>query len=316
MNEDLEKLEKFFKYNMDVKKSMSFCAYNSADSYNEEYRSMYADKLFDELMSIKVSILKIAELYLDEKWIEYFKKLFNKYRDELINCGTDYKKLVDFYQNRISYMSPELVKKTRTEYIGYYMFNPGFSLLESCTTINEILHVLHTCIVNDEHTYSKIPMIDAKGKNEEIVGAENNIRFRGVDFPEARGVFEALPLNLDSGVADLIAFKDKMIFMARDLGHALTVEVDLEKDGNCVVRYFIPKICNYEMVRKLKGITPPKDGDRFAVGVFHVSKEELPQAFTNLVVNVPTDLHMFIPGGLCYRPDDPYMAPIIEQMKK
>lgn len=308
MNEDLEKLEKFFKYNMDIKTSMSTCAYNETDAYNDEYRSIYADRLFDELMSIKFSILKIAELYLDKSWIDYFKKLFNSLKEELINCGTDYNKLVQFYQNRISNKSPELVNKTRTEYIGYYMLNPGFSLLSSCTTINEILHVLHTCIVNDEHTYSRIPMIECKGFNEEIVNAINNIRYRGIDYPVARSVYEAIPNNLDSGYVDLISFKNKIMFMACDLGHALTVEVDFEENDKCVVRYFIPKICNYDMVSKLKGVTPPKEGSRFAVGVFETNVKELPLDFCNLITNVPTDMHMFIPGGTCYRPDDPYMS--------
>lgn len=81
--------------------------------------------------------------------------------------------------------------------------------------------------------------------------------------------------------------------------HALFIEIDIEGD-KCMVKYFIPKVCNYVMVNELNGITPVKNGDDYAVGQFEVYTENLASEIVNLILNVPTDEHMFIEGGIKY----------------
>ena len=43
--------------------------------------------------------------------------------------------------------------------------------------------------------------------------------------------------------------------MARDLGHALTIEIEIE-NTKAHVSYFILKVCNIDMINNLKRITP------------------------------------------------------------
>lgn len=66
--------------------------------------------------------------------------------------------------------------------------------------------------------------------------------------------------------------EDRTLMMIRDRGHALTIDIDsLEKD-NVVVNYFVPKICNKEMVKALPGINPSSITKNGAVGTFDLKK--------------------------------------------
>ena len=43
-------------------------------------------------------------------------------------------------------------------------------------------------------------------------------------------------------------------------------EVLLFGKDNVIVKYYIPKVCNYMMVNKLRGITPVYEDSKYAVG--------------------------------------------------
>ena len=87
--------------------------------------------------------------------------------------------------------------------------------------------------------------------------------------------------------------------MIRDLGHALTIEIDIE-DNKCMIRYFIPKICNIDMINSLKGVKKVKKGDNYTVGMFECTLEKLPFELVDFISKVPTDMDMYKEGGIFY----------------
>lgn len=85
--------------------------------------------------------------------------------------------------------------------------------------------------------------------------------------------------------------EDRTLMMIRDRGHALTIDIDsLEKD-NVVVNYFVPKICNKEMVKALPGINPSSITKNGAVGTFDLKKGDIKKIF-DFIGKVPTDMDM------------------------
>ena len=56
-------------------------------------------------------------------------------------------------------------------------------------------------------------------------------------------VFNSIPFALSSDYVEIMSISDDMaILMIRDVGHALSIEIEKEND-RLFVRYFIPKIC-------------------------------------------------------------------------
>ena len=51
--------------------------------------------------------------------------------------------------------------------------------------------------------------------------------------------------------------------MVRDLGHALSVDIDISKDDEIIVKYFVPKICNMDMIQALPGINKKSITEQF-----------------------------------------------------
>lgn len=310
MKEDLEKLEKFFKYNLVIKEKLYNCAPNESYRYNEEAMIQYSDRLYDTLDEIRYYMMNVIKDYMSDESVSYFNRFFNTLRTELINCGTDYNKLKHFYTTRMSDMSVELVDETRKEIVGYYMMSSGMGLARKAKTINELLHVMHCAIINNEGTYSSIPVVESREFKE-----GHDLHYRGVMSPEGKVIFDSIPNDVDSYLVDFVAFDKKVIIMARDLGHALTVEVDFEGKDKCMVRYFIPKVCNYVMVNQLKGVTKVEFGAPYAVGSFESDLTQIMSDLPTFLRGVPTDEHMFIPGGSIYRQNQGEAIKIYESLR-
>lgn len=295
MEDKLGKLKKFFDYNMKIKKVLYDSSSNKyMDGYDTSYSVDYADKIYNAFEDIEYYMTTIANLFLSDDCQKYVKALFTVYKEELFKCGSDFNKLRKFYENCFSHINPMLANEVRETCVGYYMFNSGFSLVKKAKTINEVLHVMHAAIVNDESTYGNIPLVARKeneeGKYIDLVGVQNDI---------AQEIFDSFPTEIFSDRVNIMSFGNKILLMVRDLGHALSIEIDIE-NSECVVKYFIPKVCNYLMVNKLKGVTPVRIDSKYAVGEFVVPTDELADVISNFVLGVPTDDHMFIQGGKFY----------------
>ncbi len=298
MQENLEKIKKFFKYNMNIKNILFNTKPQETDKYNKETLIKYSDKLFQAINDIEYYINVMLE---DFNFLDADKTYFNNYikalKNELIKCGYDFNKLSTFYTTCFTNMSEELVNKVGNQIKGASMYS--YVDLKEAKSLNEMLHIVHQTIINNENNFRNLPVISRKQNNE-----GNNITLYGEDTTISRVVFNSIPVSISTDFVEIMSIDEtKVNLMIRDIGHALSIEIEQE-DDKCIIKYFIPKICNIDMVNNLKGVNKVKKGDNYTVGVFETTLEKLPFELSNLILGVPTDIDMFKEGGVYYNEDD------------
>lgn len=239
-NEKIIKLQHFFSVDTKIKKEIYDIAPQSLNGYIDETSiSEYTDKLNDSLIYI-LSELKCVALDVFGKESSIFNKVCYLEQDIKTNfysCGFDIEKLKSFYQKYISNMEPSFIDDVKRSYIGYYFGGGGVSPLKKASTINEILHLMHSRIINNEGLLQSIPLLNEKDNQH-----NNTISLRGIRNPMFEQLFMMFPTDLDCGITDMVIINEKtLIMMVRDRGHALSIEVTLNKD-NARIEYFIPKI--------------------------------------------------------------------------
>ena len=107
-------------------------------------------------------------------------------------------------------------------------------------------------------------------------------------------IFKMFPNDLDCGWTDMVAINDrKLIIMVRDRGHALTIEVTLN-NNIARIEYFIPKLCNIEMINNLPGVNKVNKNSIGATGVIETPINTLPGVLFDFISKVPTDYDMVI----------------------
>lgn len=287
-NEKIIKLQHFFSVDTKIKKEIYDIAPQSLNGYIDETSiSEYTDKLNDSLIYI-LSELKCVALDVFGKESSIFNKVCYLEQDIKTNfysCGFDIEKLKSFYQKYISNMEPSFIDDVKRSYIGYYFGGGGVSPLKKASTINEILHLMHSRIINNEGLLKSIPLLNEKDNQH-----NNTISLRGIRNPMFEQLFMMFPTDLDCGITDMVIINEKtLIMMVRDRGHALSIEVTLNKD-NARIEYFIPKICNVEMVNKIPGVNKVNDDSIGTTGTIEVEIKDLPTALFNFISMVPTDM--------------------------
>lgn len=287
-NEKIIKLQHFFSVDTKIKKEIYDIAPQSLNGYIDETSiSEYTDKLNDSLIYI-LSELKCVALDVFGKESSIFNKVCYLEQDIKTNfysCGFDIEKLKSFYQKYISNMEPSFIDDVKRSYIGYYFGGGGVSPLKKASTINEILHLMHSRIINNEGLLKSIPLLNEKDNQH-----NNTISLRGIRNPMFEQLFMMFPTDLDCGITDMVIINEKtLIMMVRDRGHALSIEVTLNKD-NARIEYFIPKICNVEMVNKIPGVNKVNDDSIGTTGTIEVEVKNLPTALFNFISMVPTDM--------------------------
>ena len=287
-NEKIIKLQHFFSVDTKIKKEIYDIAPQSLNGYIDETSiSEYTDKLNDSLIYI-LSELKCVALDVFGKESSIFNKvcyLEQNIKTNFYSCGFDIEKLKSFYQKYISNMEPSFIDDVKRSYIGYYFGGGGVSPLKKASTINEILHLMHSRIINNEGLLKSIPLLNEKDNQH-----NNTISLRGIRNPMFEQLFMMFPTDLDCGITDMVIINEKtLIMMVRDRGHALSIEVTLNKD-NARIEYFIPKICNVEMVNKIPGVNKVNDDSIGTTGTIEVEIKDLPTALFNFISMVPTDM--------------------------
>lgn len=287
-NEKIIKLQHFFSVDTKIKKEIYDIAPQSLNGYIDETSiSEYTDKLNDSLIYI-LSELKCVALDVFGKESSIFNKVCYLEQDIKTNfysCGFDIEKLKSFYQKYISNMEPSFIDDVKRSYIGYYFGGGGVSPLKKASTINEILHLMHSRIINNEGLLQSIPLLNEKDNQH-----NNTISLRGIRNPMFEQLFMMFPTDLDCGITDMVIINEKtLIMMVRDRGNALSIEVTLNKD-NARIEYFIPKICNVEMVNKIPGVNKVNDDSIGTTGTIEVEVKDLPTALFNFISMVPTDM--------------------------
>lgn len=298
MNENYEKLDKFFKIDLKIKDLILKTKPNEK-IYDTSGAIKYVDNLIKELDTIKDYFFWIIDTYNMTPYLkDVINNSFNEYNEKLLNSNYDYDKLTRIYQECILKMTVGLEKELQKNLFGYNINRKEVKSFEKCKTINDYLHAFHFYIVNNEKIFHSMPIIDRKiNKDDEpiiLFGKENDL---------SRDLFNKYPVELGTGEVDILSFDDHLLMMIRDVGHALSVDSTIEND-NIRVSYFVPKSCNIEKVNKLKGVTKldPLTSDMFSPtnGEFVCKKEDFTSEMIDFISNVPTDIDAFSKSNFMY----------------
>lgn len=293
MNEKIIKLQHFFETDLRIKKGMYNLAPASIKYLDENSIQKYTDEL-DELIMYMFTEFKCISVDIFGKESNVLDRIYyleNVTKNNFYSCGFDIEKLKKLYNNCISNMKQEFINSVKDECVGYSFC--GTNSIEQATSTNEVLHFIHSYIVNNENILQAMPLI--KEKNNEYIYP---ITLRGVNVPKFNQLFEEFPSNMDVGWTDMVAINEKkLIMMVRDRGHALSIEVSLNGDI-ARIEYFIPKLCNIEMINKLPGVNKVNSDSIGATGVIEVAINDLSSTLFNFISKVPTDSDMTVEYGM------------------
>ena len=278
---EIKKLKLFFKYDLEVKRILNEIVPLEQYAYNNDSVIKYNELLFKAFKSFKFYFSKMVKL-LNYNNIEQKNliNLLNKIEEKLICCSMNFYEMSKFYNENFSGMRKELVDYVRENCIGYTI-NRNVSL-DKAETINELLHIIHQTVVNDEKIY-KQNLLEQKINDEGFL-----ISLYGEENKMAKNIFVNYPKEMSCGETDILALDDLILLMIRDRGHALSIEIE-KVNNKYFVNYFIPKICNIDMVNNLKGVRKVTTESKYATGVLACSEEELISSLIDLISHVPMD---------------------------
>lgn len=289
--EKTDKIERFFAADMCVKKDMHSLVPTDADLYTMDAMVEYMDMLYRGLKDLRTEFKFMGRnIDLGKDTLGKMDAFFKGLIDESVNLRYDSSTIKRFFNDKISYMREEFVKDVKMNFAGYTSFASVDSYFGNCTTVNEVLHLLHMYVSNNEEILHSLNVIDSR----DIAGY--SLTLYGKPSPDTKEIFDSFPSNTGSGDTDLIGLPsvNKSLMMIRDKGHALSIEITYEEE-NAVVEYFIPKLCNIDMVNALPGVIKVNEDTPINVGTtgrFVVSKKELPLMLGDFVSKVPTDADM------------------------
>lgn len=281
-------LKNFLRDDIKIKELILKLAPTYLDDYNEESRIEYTDRLNKGLKELELMLSDTVDEFDFGKEIkDAIKRHFIEQREALLNSNYEYGRIKDIYNNKFSSMNEKFVETVKEECVAYARNDTKTlqKMINKSNTINELLHVMHSHILNNEEIMQSMPIL-AKKENS----INEPITLYGEETKTAKKIFDEFPLELDCGITDIISMDGKILMMIRDRGHALTIEIDKLKDGNSQIKYFIPKLCNRSMIEKLPGIG--KISKNCAIGIFDIIEEDLPEKLYDFIEKVPTDADM------------------------
>ena len=284
-------LEKFFMLDVKIKKLMSTLAPNPECAYSIRETMRYGEKFYTTIVGIEDDFYTMMEaIQIGNPDRDYVKDLFKKIKKEVITCNYKFERLKQCYQNRVSDMSEEIIEGAKDDLKGYYMFSDRSGLVAKCKTINELLHVFHSYVMNTEHILQGIP-----ATHEKKIDDTYTLALRGNDSSMALEIFNSFPSRTSCGDTDIVSLpkNNKVIMMIRDKCHALTIEITKE-EGAIWVNYFIPKVCNLQMVNALPGVRKIDETATTTTGTFVTDEEHFSESLFDFIKKVPTDSDMVI----------------------
>lgn len=292
--ENYEKLKKFITKDYKIKKEMiDLRPPLDTDAISHDAIVKYTDNAYDSLRFIIRELKNMSAMYDDnnQTFSKKLEELSKIWINEFIKCKTDINKLRAFYKAVVTDMDIEVIDDVGRNCVGYVPhFIPPYAIKKS-NTINEMLHIIHSFVMNNEKILKSLNVVKRKVLSNEypvtIYGEVNDI---------SMNLFKDFPDELDVGWTDIISFGDigKVFMMVRDRGHALTIEIDYNEE-DVLVNYFIPKICNAQMTNRLPGIRKVRENadplDQTS-GRFVTSKENLSSDIYHFIKMVPMDVNI------------------------
>ena len=285
--QDAEKIERFKKFvaffekDASIKKELVELAPRPEEAYGDGVVD-YSDRLYKGFQNISADMLAIMKDYYPSETLE----------DRLDDIGKDISsssmdKLSEVYRRDFTDMSEDFNKKVRKAAIGYFCwFNP-YALDGEAKSINEMLHLIHSSIVNNEGILQSLPVLTQSEDGKHFVygtpDSKNEV---------ALGIFDGV--KGDGFATDIVAVNtDRTLMMVRDRGHALTVDIRRDNNGSYIVEYFVPKICNAKKVNLLPGVRKINEDaeiNAFTTGLFGIDDEsEVVPKVLEFLNGVPTD---------------------------
>jgi hypothetical protein len=284
-------LQHFFTVDLKIKQEMYNVAPQTENGYLDENSIVaYTNRLNDALIYIFSELKCISkDVITFGTESSFFRKLIsfeNEVMTNFYNCGLDINKLKNFYEKYISNMNVDFLNLTKDELVGYILVR-GTDSVSMISSINEMLHYIHSYIVNNEAILKAVPLIGQKTNIN-----EDPVSLRGNRSPIFENLFIQFPFDSNAGITDMVIINEKkLIMMVRDLGHALTIEITLN-NNNARIEYFIPKLCNIDMINNLPGVNKVNENSIGATGVIETSIDLLPQTLFSFMAKVPTDSDM------------------------
>lgn len=291
MEVDMVKLQHFFEADVRIKKDMYNVAFQSTNGYIGENSVLeYSNRLSDFLIYVFSELRCIVSdvFGINSSAFSDLEKMEESIKNKFYSCGLDMYKLKRFYIDCIANMDLSFIDLVKERCVGYKISDTNITSYSK--TINEFLHYIHSYIVNNNKIIEAMPLINFKINNN-----KQDVSLRGYNSSYFESLFDNFPLDLDVGVTDMLIINERrMIMMIGDRGHALTTEITINGE-EVWVEYFIPKICNVDMVNELPGINRVSEDSKTATGRFSTKKDELPNALFSFISKVPTDLDMVFP---------------------
>lgn len=289
IDEKMIKLQHFFEADTRIKKEMLNSAPPNDEQYiDKESISEYVENTNDSLIYIFSELKCIASDIFgnDSSIMKRIIAMEQIIKDNFYSCGYDIDRLRMFYKSSISNMEMNFINSVKSECVGYTNCKE-MSAIQKAITINEILHYMHSYVINNENILQSIPKIGEKTNDFKYP-----IVFRGYNVHVFEQLFEMFPNNMDVGWTDMVAISDrKMLMMVRDRGHALTIEISLNSQ-KARLEYFIPKLCNINMINNLPGINKVNENSIGATGVIETSIDDLSNTLFTFISRVPMDSDM------------------------
>lgn len=287
-NQTFESLKKFFAADMRIKQELLKLAPTEKDDASEESRMEYADKLYKAIRDLEAEFIDMSKSLLGENSniIEILRAHFSKAKEAFLLGHYSPGVIQKLYREQFSDMSAKLVEKVKSEFVGYTVIRGNLAeAIKESVSINELLHVMHSYVSNDENLLKALPVIATKKNIEDY-----SVTLYGEETELSRKLFDEFPVHLDYVAdAEIVSMPNKILMMIRDRGHALTVDMDTTKEDDIAVSYFVPKICNEKMVEALPGVNKSGISDNGATGLFVTSKEEMTSRVVDFIGKVPTD---------------------------
>ena len=285
---NLEAMKEFFERDMKIKETLMSLAPTEADDYDELSRMEYVDKLEKGLDSLEYDTLASIKKFgfgeeLNNTIREYFANKKKSMAVGKYEAGICQK----IYNSEFASMSENFIEEVKEGFVGYAFFSnpsklPGF--VKKAKTVNELLHSIHSSIVNNDEILESMPQMGTKRNT-----IEEPITLYGEENEVAEKIFKEFPLEMDCGITDIVSLKNKVLMMIRDRGHALTIDMDTTNPKWVEVKYFVPKLCNEEMIRKLPGINESSITKSGASGFFVSDKDKITKDLFDFIEKVPTD---------------------------
>ena len=290
--ETFEDLKNFFKSDMKIKEKLLKLAPSELDDYSKETRIEYTDKLYKNLKEFEIEFLDIANKFgnnpvgNNQGVIECIKSYFAKVKEKFLISNYDEPGVIQkLYKEQFADMNPKLIEDVKKEFVSDYMHGWDLKkIIRETETVNELLHTYHSYIENNNELMDTLPVLATKQNIYKwpitLYGEENEISDK---------LFKDFPIDLDCGYTNIVSMKDKILMMVRDKGHALTIDIDTTNKDDILVKYFVPKLCNRDMVEALPGINSKSITENGAVGMIQASSVDISKVLFDFIEKVPTD---------------------------